>query len=448
MTTTLTRRATEWFDDLNLSLKTVEQRPDQPTGDVIYVIKDVFTTRNGTWDVTSEPYAVPQWAVDTYLASGEFQKAYEKNNLYAAVIGLNGQYMVGQEILFWTGGLEKLTDLGNTTSSVKNAWEQPGWATLLMFPDSNYHPSAGQAGPWCWTPNGLPAEVLCGGGLPNGEMVSTFVVWQAVLKGDVTNPPTPTPPTPEPPTPTPPTPEPPTPTPPTPEPPTPTPTPSAPVITRRMGTWVNTLNLNYKKLEDRPDKPKVDNVVYMLKDVFTTRDGSWEPSDIYGGVDQWARDAYLKPFGDPEYFDDAGADHHLFAAILDVDGKLLKNMDMLYWSDGFDKLGDPSYDGYAVGSNGFRYPRTKDKSGWANIPMDGGSSYVPERGETGPWCWTPVGLPAEVMCGGGMPAKNHVSMFAVWQAVPVDQVPALPPTGDHFVFLPTTPRDGLPGAGE
>ena len=191
-----------------------------------------------------------------------------------------------------------------------------------------------------------------------------------------------------------------------------------------------------------PDAVPSGDYVYLIKDIFTTRDGSWDPKNVYGGVDQWARDTYLKPFGDPEYFDDAGADHHLFAAILDKDGKLLKNMDMLYWSDGFVQLGNSAYNGYVQGSNGFRYPRTKERSGWANIVMDPGSNYVPERGEMGPWCWVPFGLPAEVMCGGGMPAKQHISVFVVWQAVARGAVtlPGLP-EGDHKIFIPGVMRD-------
>ncbi|MEZ4611041.1 MAG: hypothetical protein R2838_12490 [Caldilineaceae bacterium] len=54
------------------------------------------------------------------------------------------------------------------------------------------------------------------------------------------------------------------------------------------------------------------------------------------------------------------------------------------WSDGFDKLGDASYDGFVTRI-------TKEKSGWINIPIGPGSSYVPERGESGPWCWAPSG---------------------------------------------------------
>jgi hypothetical protein len=429
------RRITEWADDMRLSIKGIGERPDTTTGDVLYVVKDVFTTRNGAWEVNGEHYSVPQWAKDAYL-SGAFQKAYERNNLYAAVIGLDGQFVMGQEFVFWTGGLGKLNDLGSTTWAVQRSIEQPGWATLLMGGSSNYDPAAGQSGPWCWAPNKpLPAEVVCGGGLPNGEQVSTFVVWQAVPRDGGT--PTP-PPTPQPPTPTP---------PPTPPPPTPTPPPTTePPLQRRLGSWVSALNLQVKRIAERPDAPPPGEYVYVIKDVFTTRDGSWEVSNIYGGVDQWARDAYLKPFHDPEYFDDAGADHHLFAAILDKDGKLLKNMDMLYWSDGFVQLGNPAYNGYVMGSNGFRYPRTKERSGWANIITGPGSNYAPDRGESGPWCWTPYGLAAEVMCGGGMPLNQHVSVFVVWQAVKKSGGPP-PPLPDGFrIYMPGVMREVGPQA--
>jgi hypothetical protein len=462
-TGTVDRRITRWAGAMRLSIKAIAERPDTTTGSIDYVIKDVFTTRAGSWEVTGEPYSVPQWAKDAYL-TGAFQKAHERTNLYAAVLGLDGKFVMGQEIAFWTGGLGKLSDLGSTTWNVVRAHEAPGWATMVMFASSKYDAAGGFEGPWCFAPNKpLPAEVLCGSGLPNGEQVSTFVVWQAVERSVVPTPPMPppVPPTPPPTPPTPPTPPAP-PTPPTPPtPPMPPPVPPAPPsptppIQRRVGSWVKTLNLTVKGISERPDTPPPGNYVYLIKDIFTTRDGSWEPKNIYGGVDQWARDAYLKPFHHLEYFDDAGADHHLFAAILDKDGKLLKNMDMLYWSDGFAQLGNPAYNGYVQGSNNFRYPRTKERSGWANMVLGPGSNYVPERGETGPWCWVPYGLAAEVMSGGGMPAKQHISVFVVWQAVARSSVtqptppvpPVIPPPvpGDFKIYLPGVMRDAGPQA--
>jgi hypothetical protein len=170
-----------------------------------------------------------------------------------------------------------------------------------------------------------------------------------------------------------------------------------------------------------------------VKDIFTTHNGSWEPSDDYGSVTQWARDDYLKPFGAPDYFDDAGADHHLFAAVYGLDGELMRKKGIVYWSDGFESLND-------LGYTGFVDRETKEHSGWINIPIGPGSSYVPERGESGPWCWMPVDG-SEVVCGGGLPAKNHISTYVVWQAVKREDLdlpdkPEKPDTGNFNIFLP------------
>ncbi len=425
-TTTVTRRLTAWFDALNLDITPVDA---PPAGSTVYLLKDVFTTIDGSWNVTGARYAIEQWAKDAYADPPVMMELQKTSHLYAAVLDANG-VLIRQQVIRFTNRYDLNTPNDRTTQ------DNTGWATFTMFASSNYDPATGAQGPWCWAPTGQ-AETLCGGGRPlDGQSISIFAVWQMTTAGEEE--PTPTPPTPTPPTPTPPTPTPPTPTP-TP----PAPTPTLPTIERRLGAWVGPMNLSIKAIAERPDNPTVTpgDVVYLIKDVFTTRDSSWEPSSVYGSVDQWARDAYLKPVGDPEYFDDAGADHHLFALILDVDGNKLKLHDLLYWSDGFALLGDPTYDGYAFGPGDHRYPVTKDKSGWGNIVMFG-SSYVPERGEQGPWCWTPRGLTAEVMCGGGMPSNMHISTFVVWQAVPAEQVieptpePTPPTEWDHNTFLP------------
>ena len=174
----------------------------------------------------------------------------------------------------------------------------------------------------------------------------------------------------------------------------------------RTGDWIKQFNISVKTCEERPDKPQGD-IVYRVKDIFTTRDGSWEPSATPGAVNSWARDEYLKPWGAADYFDDAGAVHHIFAKVLDLNGNPVKDRDsILYWSDGFDKLGDPNYSGYVRQT-------PKEKSGWSNIVVFSG--YVPERKEIGPWSWCPAGA-ADVVVGGGLPANWHVSIFVVWQA--------------------------------
>jgi hypothetical protein len=260
--------------------------------------------------------------------------------------------------------------------------------------------------------------------------------WEATLKPDTETPVTPPPTEGEEPT------EPTEPTPPDGG----TPTTPAPKIEveRRMSEWITHYNVTVKPLKARPDRP-TGEVVYVLKDLFTTRNGSWEPLALPGSVPQWARDEYLKPFDAPDYFDDAGGDHHLFAAVIGLDGKFVRNQEIIYWSDGFEMLGDPDYEGYI-------HRLTKEKSGWANVITGPGSSFVPERNESGPWCWAPKGA-SEVISGGGLPANHHISFFAVWQAVPASEGEQPDDddeqTGDDSsIYLPTTPKEIAPAASE
>ncbi len=178
----------------------------------------------------------------------------------------------------------------------------------------------------------------------------------------------------------------------------------------RLGQWVDKMRIRICGIQERPDRPQAKNgIKYFITDVFTTRDGAWEPSGVLGSVDQWARDTYLRPFNAPDYFDDAGAATHLFAAVIGLDGKLIRGQQIIFWSDGLGKLADPTYQKYVT-----QY--TKEKSGWCNLFMSPSASFVPERGESGPWCWCPPGA-SDVLVGGGLPARQHVSTFAVWQAV-------------------------------
>ena len=172
-----------------------------------------------------------------------------------------------------------------------------------------------------------------------------------------------------------------------------------------ISRWATDLNVVVRKCEDRPDQLKSDKV-YRLVDLFTTHSGSWEPATRMGSITSWAREKYLRPFGAPDFFDDAGADHHLFARVVDSAGRpILRNNLIRYWSDGFEKLGDPGYTGYV-------HATPKHQSGWANQPMF--NSFNPDRGERGAWCWCPEGA-SDVVVGGGMPNNQHVSFFAVWQ---------------------------------
>jgi hypothetical protein len=193
-----------------------------------------------------------------------------------------------------------------------------------------------------------------------------------------------------------------------------------------ISEWASRYNVIVRRCEERPDHPPGD-IVYRVKDLFTTRDGSWDPSDKPGTIPQWARDRYLRPWDAPDRFDDAGADHHLFARVLDLNGQPVKEPDLiLYWSDGFEKLGDANYRNYVRMT-------PKQGSGWANQVVF--NNFNPDGGERGAWCWCPRGA-ADVVVGGGMPNNHHVSFFAVWQAE--QRQPATPGTDPGI----TTPAGG------
>ena len=147
---------------------------------------------------------------------------------------------------------------------------------------------------------------------------------------------------------------------------------------------------------------------YELRHLFTTQQGSWDPAGRPYDVPDWARSAYLKPGNAPDYFDDAGGDHHLFARVEDEAGTPIPAT-IRFWSR----------DGLHIDSKS-----TGDKkSGWANIPI--WSTFNPDRGERGAWLWGPDGALA-VADGGGLPNNEHVSSFAVWRRVAVTTNPEQP----------------------
>lgn len=135
---------------------------------------------------------------------------------------------------------------------------------------------------------------------------------------------------------------------------------------------------------------------FILTHFFTTYYGSWESKGNVFQTPPWARELFLKPNGDPEYFDDAGGDHHLFGAVMNSRRNLIKTARIRYsWPDGNTDQ------------------EVKERSGWANLPI--WNSFDPDIGESGVWMWYPIGTGgSEIISGGGLPKNHHVSMFAVW----------------------------------
>lgn len=174
----------------------------------------------------------------------------------------------------------------------------------------------------------------------------------------------------------------------------------------RISDWAKAFNANVILYDDA----KPGDTVYRVVDLFTTRDGSWDPSDKPGSVPQWARNTYLKPMSHPQYNDDGGADRHLFGAVEAENGSLTPFFPIEFWT-------------HADNSN--RSIQHGKKHGWANMVMYVSSNFVPERNERGPWAWKPASVKADIVIGGGLPAKQHVSWWAVWKPELVQGVPAV-----------------------
>lgn len=178
----------------------------------------------------------------------------------------------------------------------------------------------------------------------------------------------------------------------------------------RISKWAQEFGITVEPVTGNPGE-----TVYKVVDIFTTRDGSWEPSNTPGSVPQWARDAYLKPWGSLQYFDDAGAATNLFGGLW-LNGNMIPHGTMRFWT---------------YGDNANHVDQRVKLSGWANIPLWPSSSFVPDRGERGPWAWQPKGVAADLVKGGGLPQRWHVSTFAVWTPVTLPNVvtpPVDPPT--------------------
>ena len=186
---------------------------------------------------------------------------------------------------------------------------------------------------------------------------------------------------------------------------------------RRFSEGWKSLNASVIPLHERTDITLPTNdaeLVYILKDGWTTHLGSWEPdSNDPWAVPQWARDTYLLPGNHQCYNDDGGSEHHFLFAMLPIDWdggnvgcQLLKSVSTLHWSDDRDH---PT-------SNDTAH-KVKPHSGWWNVAMYSSSTYFPDRDQHGPFRWMPQAILCDIAKGAGMPYQRHVSFWAVWQEI-------------------------------
>lgn len=136
---------------------------------------------------------------------------------------------------------------------------------------------------------------------------------------------------------------------------------------------------------------------YVIRDCFTTWHGSWDVSNHIYSITQHARDRYLRQ--------DTGAcggggDHHIFAAVVDVDGQFVQNMTIIF--ERTNSSGDTVHHSESHNTR---------SCGWANLPVEY-QAYWRVRVAGNGQRMTPFALPN---ADGSMPGRHHVSLFTVFQ---------------------------------
>ncbi len=254
-----------------------------------------------------------------------------------------------------------------------------GWANIPMAEGSNFDPDIGEKGPWCWMPSG-PAEVVCGGGMPLKNHISTFIVWQAMYREEYEK--------------------------------------------KKVGAYAYNLpyrGLSYpvhrrvshcalyfglqirrltqlKRTQERP--------TYVVRDLFTVLMDSDCMDASKGKPPSWAAKEYDLPRLKTQRGTNSAS---LYAAVRSRDGILLPASDIAFARDNYDALRTDDADD--------RILRKSDRrSRWARLDVPRNDVYHPVRGRTGIWSWAPVDA-AEAIIGGGIPFGKHLLVFAIWDEV-------------------------------
>lgn len=185
---------------------------------------------------------------------------------------------------------------------------------------------------------------------------------------------------------------------------------------QRISPWCTTFGYEVVMAENVPDYALWRNnpTVFRLKDLFTTRDGHWYYEEGFvGGIPQWAIADY-----DKATFTERGGATHLFGLILRKDGTVEPATQICYWYPDFDQIGtwnwQPPVPSWVTIQN------TNPSSGWANITIEHSSGYNYVAGTHGVHHYKKGGGASDAVRYVGLPLSWHVSTFAVFQEVDVN----------------------------
>lgn len=159
---------------------------------LVWRLIDAFTTHNGDWNPNdSDPWAIDQWARDTYLFPPNDPKYNREggadHHLQICVQGTDSARLNQAGVAYSSDGPHTLQPA--TASVVLKTTLDHGWANIPIYGNdeegngsTSYPPIPG---PWSMTKAPGMADILTGAGLPVNNHVTTFGVWQAIRWGDL-----------------------------------------------------------------------------------------------------------------------------------------------------------------------------------------------------------------------------------------------------------------------
>jgi len=187
------RNITKDLIDAGVKIKKFHERDDfDPTkltdDDRVRVVVDVWSTLDGSWDVSSDKYAMQQYIQDRYMLdwdlSCNYRSAGGATHIHFGVYdNIPDGYtkVVCNDIHLSEIGFMMYNDQG--LNLYRNTDPKTGWNNLFMDKGSAFYPDSGQTGPWTLQSFGY-ADQVSGLGLINRWHVSIFVAYQLMTWGE------------------------------------------------------------------------------------------------------------------------------------------------------------------------------------------------------------------------------------------------------------------------
>ncbi|MFN8493148.1 MAG: hypothetical protein U0350_36430 [Caldilineaceae bacterium] len=132
-----------------------------------YALHAIFTTSNGQWYPSDNPFSIEQWAIDQW-GKASFMERGAATHILVRVENQDGT--AAPATVFFRNG--------DSSFSLGTANKPSGWQNMPIY--DSYNPGNGEHGGWAVFLDGADLGVK-GIGLPYNWHVSTFIVFRALV---------------------------------------------------------------------------------------------------------------------------------------------------------------------------------------------------------------------------------------------------------------------------